>query len=296
MDKESPRRWAGWRKEIYNFLITSSRNPLRTFLLTSCAWWPQHCPLIQVWWINHYWRGCSRNSNYPPFRKMHWNASQAAHFLRALQHLYKLGLTYRNLKADNCVVAEDSHLILIDMDLSHHCNPYAKPPEFNKCRRKRIQDERVMVWGMHWVIWQISQATEKNPWPERSEKQIPYFEEPVPAAMELLLRKGLQKIPEQRPPLEEAIKEWEAAMIQYNQSALLMSWMSKESAPRVGTETQGLMEYPFESNCTMIWFSRLWGSDAAPFDHAFSLCWSCLKSSAGRDCDLCSRTDESEVT
>lgn len=147
----------------------------------------------------------------------------ARELLRALQHLYKLGLTYRNLKADNCVVAEDSHLILIDMDLSHHCNPYAKPPEFNKCRRKRIQDERVMVWGMHWVIWQISQATEKNPWPERSEKQIPYFEEPVPAAMELLLRKGLQKIPEQRPPLEEAIKEWEAAMIQYNQSALLLS-------------------------------------------------------------------------
>ena len=145
----------------------------------------------------------------------------AVQLSKALIHLKDNGHEYTNFEAKNLVAKDNGDLLLIDLDLSSAAfNRYLKPPELRDDERPTHDPEHSMVWGLHIVLWQLSQIVPNDQHPEKRFREEPEFKQRTNPIFKGRILQGLQRDPEQRPTLAEAAEYWQKEQENYSKNNL----------------------------------------------------------------------------
>ena len=144
----------------------------------------------------------------------------AVQLSKALIHLKDNGHEYTNFEAKNLVAKDNGDLLLIDLDLSSAFNRYLKPPELRDDERPTHDPEHSMVWGLHIVLWQLSQIVPNDQHPEKRFREEPEFKQSTNPIFKGRILQGLQRDPEQRPTLAEAAEYWQKEQENYSKNNL----------------------------------------------------------------------------
>lgn len=142
----------------------------------------------------------------------------AVQLSKALIHLKDNGHEYKNFEAKNLVAKDNGDLLLIDLDLSSGFNWYLGPPEFRDDGWPTHDPEHSMVWGLHIVLWQLSQIVPNDQHPEQWLSEEPEFKQRTDPIFKDRILQGLQRDPEQRPTLAEAAEYWQKEQENYSKS------------------------------------------------------------------------------